>query len=256
MTLPARETAPVVADAADNALLRHLRPEELKLLTPITEVWAGEEGAVLFEPGDAVDYTYFPCGRSAASLRVVFPDGDVVETCLIGREGAVGGIVSEGHLPAFTRSIVQIAGGFLKVRTARLQEAKLRSPFIHHLFARYADCLLAQVFQATACNARHSIEQRTAKWILSAMERTNGESVPLTQEQLAGMLGVGRSYVNRVMRSWKADGLVEWRRGSLQINKLDALKTRECACNAAVRAHYASVMGAIYPKEPRRADRA
>jgi len=66
--------------------------------------------------------------------------------------------------------------------------------------------MLAQIFQSTACNAIHSIEQRTAKWIISAMERTNGEeAVPLTHEQLATMLGVNRSYASRVIQTFKAE---------------------------------------------------
>src|SRR4030088_1410704 len=74
---------------------------------------------------------------------------------------------------------------------------------------RYADCMLAQIFQSTACNAIHSIEQRTAKWIIAAMERTEGEDVvPLTHEQLATMLGVNRSYASRVIQTFKAEGVL------------------------------------------------
>ena len=68
--------------------------------------------------------------------------------------------------------------------------------------------MLAQMFQSTACNAIHSIEQRTAKWIISAMERTDGDNVvPLTHEQLATLLGVGRSYASRVIQTFKAEGI-------------------------------------------------
>ena len=69
--------------------------------------------------------------------------------------------------------------------------------------------MLAQIFQSTACNAIHSIEQRTAKWIISAMERTDGDnSVPLTHEQLSTLLGVGRSYTSRVIQTFKAEGVL------------------------------------------------
>ena len=81
---------------------------------------------------------------------------------------------------------------------------KAKSPTLSGMFARYADCLLAQMVQAAACNATHAIEQRTAKWIVSAMERTGDLIVPLTQEQLASMLGVGRSYASRVIGAFQA----------------------------------------------------
>ena len=85
--------------------------------------------------------------------------------------------------------------------------------------------MLAQIFQSTACNAIHSIEQRTAKWIISAMERTDGDDVvPLTHEQLATLLGVGRSYTSRVIQTFKADGVLETRRGSILVRNPDALR--------------------------------
>ena len=99
-------------------------------------------------------------------------DGRDVETVLIGREGAVGGIVSSGHLPAYYRIIVKNGGKLARLRVDQLEAAKAKSSSLRNLFARYADCLLAQVFQSTACNAIHSIEQHAVKWIIAAMERT------------------------------------------------------------------------------------
>jgi CRP-like cAMP-binding protein len=235
------------APLSENHLLAHLRPAEIALLQPIFQVWRGEAGSVLYEPGDPVESTYFPCGASLASFRVVLPDGESVEATLVGREGAVGGIVSHGRLPAYTRAVVQHPGAFIRVETAKLEDAKLKSITLRHIFARYADCLLAQVFQATACNARHSIEQRTAKWLIAAMERTGDQVVPLTQEQLAAMLGVGRSYVNRVIRKWQTEKLLVWRRGELEVQNFYGLKARQCDCNSAVKAHFDEVLAGTYP---------
>ena len=100
------------------------------------------------------------------------------------------------------------------MQIADLEKAKQQSPTLGNLFSRYADCLAAQIFQAGACNAAHSIEQRTAKWLISAVERTGGPDIPLTQEQLAVMLAVGRSYISRVLRILKQRGILEFRRGS------------------------------------------
>jgi hypothetical protein len=237
---------------AENNLLAHLRPQELELLRPLFVPWRGEAGAVLFEPGQNVDQTYFPCGASLASFRVAFDNGGSVEAALIGREGAVGGIVSQGRLPAFARAVVQHPGPFIRIETARLEQAKLDSVSVRHLFARYADCLLAQVFQATACNAAHTIEQRTAKWIIAAMDRTGDHVVPLTQEQLGAMLGVGRSYVNRVIRVWQRENILKWSRGALEVVNFYALKARQCDCNSTVQAHFDEVLAGAYPPEAHR----
>jgi len=134
------------------------------------------------------------------------------------------------------------------MRVAKLDAAKAKSVALRNIFARYADCMLAQMFQSTACNAIHSIEQRTAKWIISAMERTNGDNiVPLTHEQLATLLGVGRSYTSRVMQTFKAEGVLETRRGSILIRNLDALKIRSCLCNESVKNHFEEVLRGVYP---------
>ena len=104
--------------------------------------------------------------------------------------------------------MVKFGGPFVRLPVAKLDAAKAKSASLSNVFARYADCMLAQIFQSTACNAIHSIEQRTAKWIVSAMERTDGDDVvPLTHEQLATLLGVGRSYTSRVIQTFKADGI-------------------------------------------------
>ena len=172
-----------------------------------------------------------------------------VETILVGREGAVGGIVSQGYLPAYTRIMVKFGGPFVRLRVAKLEAAKLKSQTLRNVFARYADCMLAQMFQSTACNAIHSIEQRTAKWIVSAMERTDGDTVPLTHEQLATLLGVGRSYASRVIQTFKAEGVLETRRGSILVRNPDALRLRACQCNESVKNHFEEVLRGVYPSE-------
>lgn len=237
------------AAESGNNLLRALRPTDAAILNPYLEPWIGGRGEVIYEPGDPVRYVYFPCGPSLISYLIVLRDGMAVETALIGREGAVGGIVSKGRLPAFARAEVQFAGSFLRMQIADLELAKQQSPTLGNLFARYADCLAAQVFQAGACNAAHSIEQRTAKWLVSAVERTGGPDIPLTQDQLAVMLAVGRSYISRVLRSFKQRGMLETRRGYLYIRKIDELRLLACECNDSVRAHFDEVLSGVYPTE-------
>jgi DNA-binding transcriptional regulator YhcF (GntR family) len=190
---------------------------------------------------------HFPCGPSLVSYIVPNEDGRDVEAILIGREGAVGGVVSQGHLPAYTRICVKFGGPFVRLPISKLEAAKANSASLRNVFARYADCMLAQMFQSTACNAVHSIEQRTAKWIASAMERTEGDSVPLTHEQLATLLGVGRSYASRVIQTFKAEGILETRRGAILVRNREGLQLRACLCNEAVKTHFEEVLRGLYP---------
>lgn len=230
-----------------NNLLRSLKSEDFALLKPSLHHWSAESGTVIYEPGDDVRFVYFPCGAGLLSFMVMLSDGRNVETALVGREGAAGGIVSNGRLPAFARAIVLGSGSFLRIETAALEEAKQRSLSLRHLFARYADCLLAQIFQSVACNAVHTIEQRAARWILASIDRTEGVDLPITQDQLAGMLGVGRSYVNRVLKEMRANGVLDTRRGSLRIRDVDILKATACECTDTIRRHFDEVLSGVYP---------
>jgi CRP-like cAMP-binding protein len=236
-------------DGPGNNLLRALRPADLALLEPHLRPWSGKAGEVLYEPGDDVKSVFFPCGPSMVSYRVVLHDGPDIETVLVGREGAVGGIVSNGRLPAYARAIVQFPGTFLRLELRLLDQAKLHSPTLRQLFSRYADCLMAQIFQSVACNAVHSIEARAVKWLLAAADRTGEQDVPLTQDQLASMLGVGRSYVSRVVQSLKAQHVLETRRGGMRIRDLPRMKLLSCQCNEAVQRHFEVVLEGVYPGE-------
>jgi hypothetical protein len=160
-----QEKAASGIDRPDNNLLRRLNAGDFALIAPHLVPDEAEASELLYNPGDdVVDTVHFPCGPSLASYLVANEDGRDVETILVGREGAVGGIVSLGYLPAFTRITVKFGGPFARLPVGKLDAAKTTSVSLRNVFARYADCLLAQMFQSTACNAIHSIEQRTAKW--------------------------------------------------------------------------------------------
>jgi hypothetical protein len=230
-----------------NNLLKVLREGDYALIAQHLREEQTPTNGLLYNPGDNVDVVHFPCGPSLVSYLVSNEDGHDVEAILVGREGAVGGIVSFGNLPAYCRIVVKFGGLFVRLPVSNLEEAKNKSAPLRYLFGRYADCLLTQVFQSTACNALHSIEQRTAKWIISAMDRTGTDVVPLTHEQLASMLGVGRSYTSRVIQTFKSTGILETRRGSIVVRDHDALVARSCSCNEWVKAHFHNVLLGVYP---------
>lgn len=232
-----------------NNLLGKLCAADYALIAPHLDLQEANAGDQLYNPGDHVEVVHFPCGPSLASFLISSEDGRDVETIMIGREGAVGGIVSQGHLPAYSRITVKFGGQFARLRVTALEAAKQKSAALHNLFARYADCVMAQVLQSIACNALHTIEQRTAKWIVSAMDRTGDYLVPLTHEQLSTMLGVGRSYASRVVQTFRAEQILETRRGALLVRDFDALRARACMCNESVKAHFDEVLQGVYPGE-------
>ena len=108
-------------------------------------------------------------------------------------------------------------------------------------------CLLAQIFQSTACNAAHSIEQRQAKWILDTINRRDDQDLPLTHAQLAAMVGIGRNYASRLLQVFREQGLIETRRGGMRITDQAGLERRACQCHNAVKQHFARVLLGVYP---------
>ncbi len=239
----------VDAERPNNNLLRGLREPDYAMIAPNLFACGSNVNDVLYNPGDNVEVVHFPCGPGMVSFLVASEDGRDVETVLVGREGAVGGIVSHGNLPAYTRIVVKFGGDFVCLKVADLEAAKAKSTALRHYFARYADCLLAQMLQSTACNAIHSTEQRAAKWIIAATERTGGDIVPFTHEELAAMLGAGRSHTTRVLQSFRARGMIETRRGSLIVRDHPTLKTISCQCNELVKIHFEEVLRGVYPAD-------
>src|SRR5690606_5871220 len=132
----------------------------------------------------------------------------------------------------------RFGGRFLRIKTTALEQAKLESISLRHWFSRYSDCLLAQVFQTAACNATHTIAQRTAKWLLAAVSRTAGMEFSMTQDQLAQMLGVGRTFVTRTVRNFRDLGVVATRRGRFIVQNEGALRAASCSCSAAIENHF------------------
>lgn len=243
------ETSTVIETLlAGNNLLSSLRAPDLDLLRPHFRAVQGAANTVLYDPGQTVQTVYFPCRRTLVSFLVSTEDGGAVEALLVGREGAVGGIVSQGNLPAFAKITIQTGGDLLSLPVSVLDECKAKSRAVENLFARYADCLVAQMFQTAACNAAHSIEQRTAKWIGAAIERSGSREVPLTQERLAAMLGVGRSYISRVIGTFKRDGTLAVRRGHLIVKDEARLYARACNCHEVVKHHFNTVLTGVYPE--------
>src|ERR1700738_3328557 len=131
-----------------NNLLRRLSASDFALIAPHLAQQEFDANALLYNPGDDVEIVHFPCGPSLASFLVPGEDGRDVEPILVGREGAVGGIVSQGYLPAYTRIMVKFGGPFMRLPVGKLNAAKSKSATLRNVFARYADCMLAQIFQS------------------------------------------------------------------------------------------------------------
>jgi CRP-like cAMP-binding protein len=231
------------AEAFDgNLLLSTFSDQYRSLLSESAETVQLGLGEHIQTRGTDVEWIYFPYTTTMISLVIRLTDGRSAEVASIGREGAVGGIVSCGHAPAFGDATVQIAGPALRISMKALEEAKNRSGFIANIFCRYSDYLLAQVQQSVACNTYLSIQQRAARWLLTAQDRA-GDRIELTQEALASLLGVQRTTVNAVASALQDEGLISVRRGRVIVLDRAKLRKASCECYEAVERHFAEIIG-------------
>ena len=225
-----------------NRLLATFSREARALLEPFGEMVELQPRDVVLSRGEQVRFSVFPVGPTMISMTVELNGGRTAEVASIGREGAVGGIVSCGHAPAFSRADVLVGGPAFRVPMQALEDAKKRSPFIENIFCRFSDYLLAQVMQSVVCNAYHSIPERAARWLLHAQDRA-GDRIELTQEAFAGLLGVQRTTVNAVVRDLAAENLISTGRGNVRVTDRAGLKRRACECYQRLQDHFDGVIG-------------
>lgn len=209
-----------LARADRDVLSRHMRPMSFK------------QGVVLYEPEDPVEWVYFP-EEGLVSMLSVMMSGLAVETAVVGREGGVGFLEAVGAGVTFSRALVQMDLLALRVPAAAYVEAFDASASLRRTVGSHLELLLAEARQTLACQTHHSHEQRLAWWLLECQDRTGGgASLPLKQDFLAAMLGVQRSTVSHVASALKADGLIDYTRGDIQILDRPGLEMRACECYA------------------------
>jgi CRP-like cAMP-binding protein len=225
-----------------NRLLSTFSREARELVEPFGTMVELETGDLVLERGEQVRSSLFPVGQTMVSMVAELNGNRSIEVASIGMEGAVGGIVSCGHAPAFSRAEVLVRGSAFRVPMQALEDAKSRSHFIGNLFCRYSDYLLSTVMQSVACNAFHSITERAARWLLHVQDRA-GDRIELTQEAFAGLLGVQRTTVNAVIKDLTSEDLIVTRRGTLRVIDRAGLKRRSCECYERLSEHYAAVIG-------------
>jgi CRP-like cAMP-binding protein len=192
---------------------------------------------VLYEPGDTITHVFFP-HTGVVSLLVLSESGSVLEGATIGREGVVGlGGLMSGDV-SFTRQVVQLPGAAVQVARKPFLDALEQSPALRLLFAAHSDAFTAQILQSVACTASHTAEERLARWLLTSLDRIDADSMALTQEFIAAMLGVRRPTVSLVACTLQAAGLISYRRGQIKVLDRAGLEQVACPCYGIIKRNY------------------
>ena len=235
-----------------NRLLAFLPNKDLALLEPHFKRQSFTRGEVLVGMTKQFKNVLF-IESGAVSYVSIMEDGAAVESISIGREGALGLIAwaGPGFLP-LRRGIVQISGEGLAVSRATLSAAANKSEAIRDMTARYATFLLSHCMQLVACNARHSVEARLARWLLTCAYRIDGQTLEFQHDYLAETLGVVRTTVTLAARSLQSAGLILYSRGRIQIIDIDGLNELACNCHGVFRTELERILPLPLQREQRK----
>ena len=224
-----------------NKLLAALPRDQFSLIAPHLTTVSFTQNTVLLEASEEVDHVYFP-HDGMLSLLAVMRDGKAIETATVGREGVVGGMAGLGLYRSLVRIVVQLPMTASRIAASQFRKAAVASEALRNLCINYNEVLLTQARITAACNALHPVEARFCRWLLQSADRAAGDTVALTQELLAEMLGVRRTSVTEVAGKMQSEGVITYSRGVIRIVDRAALERLSCECYQTLVEHEATLI--------------
>lgn len=218
---------------ANNLLAALPRRDYQRLLAGLVPV-ALTFGEILYEPGKAIRYVYFP-NDSVVSLLTLVAGHRALEVGLVGCEGMVGIPLALGINVSPVRALVQGTGTAMRMSATRFRREFHNNPPLQRALYRFTYMLMTQVTQTAACNRFHFIEARLARWLLMTRDRVLSDRFHLTQEFLSHMLGVRRVGVTKAAGALQQRKLINYSRGNIAILDRKGLEVAACPCYRIVR---------------------
>jgi len=228
--------------AVRNQLLAALPPEVLSRLLPRMRSFSLMLRESLITPDVPIEAVYF-VESGWVSLVATLDDGTQAEVGLIGREGMVGLPLITGIDTAFVEAFVQGDGSALQMEAGAFRHAMDEEPDVRNLLFRYQEAMHSQTTQTAACNGRHDLEQRLARWLLMAHDRAEGDEFQMAQEFLALMLCVYRPSLSVVASTLQRAGMIQYGRGHIRVLDRAGLEATACDCYRVVKRRFNRLLG-------------
>lgn len=223
--------------AGQNRLLLSLPNDERSRFESRLETVDLEFRRSLAGPDEPPRHVYF-VDRGMISLVKPMQDGAAVEVGLIGREGFVGINVLLGDATTTVEQMVQVPGIARRMGVAEFRAQIGQCPVLSSRLLLYAQALLTQIYQTAACNGRHNLQERLARWLLMTSDRIDSDAMPLRHELLSMMLGVRRPGITVALGIFRRAGLINGTHGKIEICDRPGLEAAACECYSVVRAEY------------------
>jgi CRP-like cAMP-binding protein len=220
-----------------NHLLQMLDAADFDLLQPHLSTVAMARATVLCEQGARQKHAYFP-HDGVVSLTVNLAEGQTIAVALLGRDSVIGSgaALADGRALTDTTVLFPCTASVVDLQLFRdVAEASTR---FRGLIVRHEQAMLVHAQQSLLCNTLHPVEARLSRWLLRARDLYDRETLPLTQELLAQMIGVRRNAVSIVAHTLQQAGIIRYSRGQIEIVDADALAATSCGCHDTVKMQY------------------
>ena len=237
-----------VHNPGQNVLLAALPKEDFERLAAQLERVPMPLGQMIYEPGSQLQHAYFPI-TAIVSLHYVMESGDSASVAGVGNEGMVGISLFMGGDTTPSSAVVQTAGEAWRLERRLLKLEFDRAGPMHRLLLRYTQALMAQMSQTAVCNRHHSVEQQLCRWLLVTLDRIPSGQFVITQEQVAGMLGVRRESITEVAGRLQQAGAILSRRGHIAVLERTRLEARVCECYGVVSKEFSRLLSDVRPRQ-------
>ena len=213
---------------AHNTLLAALPRGDYEALMTAGEIVDLRLKEVLHEPDERAHNIYFPLS-GVVSLLTVLEDGSAVEIATVGSEG-MADFAAYLDMASPARWLVQVPGKSLRIESRLVRGLAEKSPELREVMHNYMLAMFILVSQTAACNRRHPVEERCARWLLMTHDRVASDFFPMTHEFLADMLGVRRPSVSIAMGMLSRAGFTRYKRGKVEVLDRKGLEASACEC--------------------------
>jgi CRP-like cAMP-binding protein len=226
-----------LSNPRENQLLALLPDSEWKRWHSDLELVDLSVGQVLSESGRTPSYVYFPTS-AIVSLLYMTQDGGSAEIAVVGNDGVVGISVFMGGNTTPSQAVVQAAGQAYRLRAQMIKDEVDSGGPVLKILLRYTQAMIAQVAQTAVCNRYHSIDQQLCRRLLLGLDRLPSDSLTMTQELLANLLGVRREGVTAAALKLQMAGVIRYSRGHIDVLDRVRLEHRACECYGVAKKEY------------------
>ncbi|PUE08271.1 Crp/Fnr family transcriptional regulator [Limnohabitans sp. T6-20] len=214
------------------------------LPNPVLEEWSPyfepvelALGQVLYEPGRIIGHLYFPLTAIVSWVHIL-ENGASTEIAITGREGMVGIYLLMGAAQTNNRAIVQKAGSAMRIRLSVVLNSFNQGNAVQKVSLHYAQTLMNQISQVSVCNRHHTLEQQLCRMLLLTLDRQDSQTIVLTQELMASLLGVRREGVTHAAHRLMNQNILHYSRGNITVLDRKALEKRACECYSVISREY------------------